>query len=84
MSVERTDTATDDPGLLRKAYRTVTPAYRSHDEGSMDVVGWSMVVGLVALLLPLLPFLVVVWVLTRVVDFVAAQVGGDDAPEAAE
>jgi hypothetical protein len=68
----------EDAGLLRTAYRTVTPGYRPRSEGSMDAIGWTIFLGILALTLPLLPFLVVVWLLTKVIAFLAAQVGSDE------
>ncbi|EMA46950.1 MULTISPECIES: DUF7535 family protein [Halococcus] len=58
----------DDPSLPRKALRTVTPPSQGHRDTEMDVIGWSILVGLLIVALPLLPVLVIVWVLTRLFD----------------
>jgi hypothetical protein len=34
----------------------------------MDVIGWSVFLGMVVLLLPLLPLLILVWLITRGLD----------------
>ena len=60
----------DDPGMLTKAYRTVTPGYRGRGDVEMNTIGWAIFLGLVILLVPLLPFLAVVWVVNRVLDVI--------------
>ena len=50
----------DDPLLPRKALRTVTPLSTGHRSTGMDVIGWSILVGLLIVALPLLPVLVVI------------------------
>ena len=61
----------DEPALPRKVLRTVTPGTRGHGDPGMDVIGWGMLLGLLILLVPLLPFLVIVWILTKVFDRIA-------------
>jgi len=34
----------------------------------MDAIGWGMLLGLVVLLLPLLPFLVIVWGIAKMTE----------------
>jgi hypothetical protein len=76
MSAEPTETASDDdPGVLTKTYRSVSPWYRSHPDAEMDSIGWAMFLGILVLLLPLLPFLIVVWVLERLVSAAAGLRG---------
>ena len=58
----------DDPGTLTKVYRTVTPGYRGRDDTEMNTIGWALFLGVVILLVPLLPFLVVLWVVSKVLD----------------
>lgn len=65
MSQEESD---DEPGTARKVLRTVTPPSQMHRDTEMDVIGWSILVGLLIVALPLLPVLVIVWVLTRLFD----------------
>jgi hypothetical protein len=50
---------------LAPLVRTVTPPYVGHEELEMDVIGWSILLGLLVVLLPLLPFLVIVWLITK-------------------
>lgn len=66
-----------DPGLVTKAYRTVTPGYRSHEDTGMHAVGLAYVLVLVVLLVPLLPFVLIVWAVTRLVEYVISLPGGD-------
>ena len=58
----------DDPGMLTKVYRTVTPGYRGRDDVEMNTIGWALFLGVVILLVPLLPFLVVLWVVSKLLD----------------
>lgn len=63
----------EDPGALKEALRTVTPGYRGHRDTEMDAIGWTIFVGLVVVMLPLLPVLVVVWLLTKAFDRAARR-----------
>jgi hypothetical protein len=63
----------DDAGALTKAYRSVSPRYESHGNAEMDSIGWAMFLGIVVILVPLLPFLVVVWALEKLVGAVAGR-----------
>lgn len=60
------DETEDEPGAVKQALRTVTPASKGHRDAEMDAIGWTILVGLVVIMLPLLPVLVVVWVLSKV------------------
>ena len=68
----------ESPGVLKRAYRTVTPGYESHPDSEMNAVGWAMFLGLVALMIPLLPFLLAVWVVTKLLEFVNDQTRGEE------
>ncbi|WP_380679011.1 DUF7535 family protein [Salinigranum sp. GCM10025319] len=72
--VETTD---DEPGVLTKAYRSVSPRYESHPDAEMDSVGWVIFLGMLVLLVPLLPFLLIVWVLGKVLEMVAERQRSD-------
>jgi len=37
----------------------------------MDVIGWGVALGLVILVMPLLPFIVIVWLISKVVERLA-------------
>ena len=58
----------EEAGMLTRAYRTVTPEYVGREDVEMDVVGWGLFLGLVVLLVPLLPFLVIIWLVGKVLD----------------
>jgi len=34
----------------------------------MDIIGWSLFLGLVVLLVPLLPFIVIVWLISKLAE----------------
>ncbi|CQR51102.1 MULTISPECIES: DUF7535 family protein [Haloferax] len=65
----------DSPSLAQKAYRTVTPGSRTHPNSEMDSIGWTMFLLLVVLMVPLLPFIAIVYVLSKLFDYLAAQRG---------
>ena len=71
----------ESPGALRRAYRTVTPGYKSHTDSGMNAMGWIIFLILVALFLPLLPFLLAVWVVTKLLDYLAALRGPSEEDE---
>lgn len=68
----------DQPGLLKRTYRTVTPSVGSHEDATMDSLGWTIFLFMVVIFIPLLPFLLVVWLVTKAFD---ALVGRGDAEE---
>jgi hypothetical protein len=65
----------DDPSAMRKTLRTVTPASRGHRNVEMDTIGWAIFAGLLVVALPLLPVLVVVWLLTKLFGRAADRAG---------
>jgi hypothetical protein len=67
----------EEAGALKKAYRSVSPRYTSRRNAEMDSIGWTIFLGMVVLLVPLLPFLVVVWVLERGISALAGRRGDD-------
>lgn len=67
-----------DPGALEKAYRTVTPGSRSRPNTEMTVIGLTYFLVIVVLLVPLLPFIVLAWVISKVLEFLAAQTGSGE------
>ncbi|WP_224270292.1 DUF7535 family protein [Haloprofundus salinisoli] len=68
----------ETPGLMTKAYRTVTPGYRSHPDTEMNVIGLTYALLLVILIVPLLPFMVIVWLLTRVFERIERRRGTEE------
>jgi hypothetical protein len=71
--------ASRTPEPVKRAYRTVTPGVREQESAEMDVVGWLLFLGVAFLLLPLLPFIAVVWAAGKVSEAIA---GRDDAETA--
>lgn len=67
----------DDAGVLRSAYRSVSPRYESHGDIAMDSIGWAVFLGILVLLVPLLPLLFVVWALEKLVSGVAGRNAGE-------
>lgn len=63
----------DEPGVVGRAYRRASPLYGSHPNTEMDSIGWSIFLGLLVLLVPLLPFFVIVWLLGKLIDAVASR-----------
>ena len=59
------DDDSDDEGGLADTIRTVTPLTKPHRTPEMDVIGWVIFLFLVVLALPLLPVIVVGWVLLK-------------------
>lgn len=51
--------------------RTVTAPYRSRADSEMSIMGMLLGLGMVIVLIPLLPFILVIWVLSKL-----ASIGG--------
>lgn len=64
------------PNLLRRTYRTVTPPTPWRPDTEMTLIGWSMFLALLLLFVPLLPFLAILWVITRILHAISP-----DTPE---
>jgi hypothetical protein len=60
------DDASDS--ILPEPIRSVTPLTGPHPDAGMDVIGWGIFLGLVLLLVPLLPFIIVVWLISKLVE----------------
>ncbi|AFK18154.1 hypothetical protein E6P09_05160 [Haloferax mediterranei ATCC 33500] len=67
----------DSLSLSQKAYRSVTPETSMHPNIEMDSIGWTMFLILVVLMLPLLPFLIIVYALSKGFDYFAGQRGSE-------
>lgn len=63
--------AEETPALPRRVVRSVTPPYRGRSDAEMNAIGWAYGLGLLILLVPLLPFLIIVWVISKLLDRVA-------------
>lgn len=56
-----------------KALRTVTKPFRGRPDAEMTIVGIAYFLGLVVLLIPFLPFIAIVWVLSKVMGKMARK-----------
>jgi hypothetical protein len=60
-----------DESTLEPVYRTLGKPFRARADAEMDAIGWTIFLGMLILLVPLLPFLLLVWVLTKLLDAVS-------------
>jgi hypothetical protein len=67
--------AIEEPRPVTKVLRTVTPGSRPRRDVEMDSIGWMLFLGMVILLVPLLPFFLIVWAIGKTLDFLQAQRG---------
>lgn len=67
----------DDPGAVEKVLRTVMPGSKGHRDTSMDTIGWVILLGVVVVLLPLIPIVLVGWLGLKIIGFVRRNVLGD-------
>ncbi|RXK46451.1 DUF7535 family protein [Halorientalis pallida] len=58
---------------LPEPLRTVTPPYGGRPDLEMDVIGWGIFLVMAVVVLPLLPFVLLLWLAAKVVGFVARQ-----------
>ncbi|WP_232686974.1 DUF7535 family protein [Halobacterium zhouii] len=65
------------PKPVKKVLRTVTPPYRSRPDAEMTTIGWLVFLVLLVLLVPLAPFIVALWAVTKVSDYVSDQTNSD-------
>ncbi|QSG04287.1 DUF7535 family protein [Natranaeroarchaeum sulfidigenes] len=63
-----TDDPEDELSVPEKAIRTVTPGVKGKRDPDMDVIGWGLLLGMLVLLVPLLPFIIIVWLFTKLLD----------------
>ena len=68
------------PEPVKEIVRTVTPSYRGRPDAEMTTIGVAYFLGLVVLLIPLLPFIVVVWVVSKITGFLARKAPTDRVP----
>lgn len=68
------------PEPVEKAFRTVTPPYHGHPDSEMNAIGIALFLGMLVLLLPLLPFLIIVWLISKLTERLAqkAPVGEEE------
>jgi hypothetical protein len=74
------DSASEDPGVLTKAYRTVTPGYRSRENAEMHTIGLTYLAILAIVLIPLLPFVAIVWAVSKLAGYLASLPGESEEP----
>ena len=60
-----------DESTLEPVYRTLGKPFRARADAEMDAIGWTIFLGMIILFVPLLPFILLVWVITKVLDAVA-------------
>ena len=56
-----------------EAPRSVRRHTRSLANPEMTSVGYAMLLGLLVILMPLLPFLVIIWLIARLTDYAAGS-----------
>jgi hypothetical protein len=57
--------------ILPEPIRSVTPLTGTRPDQEMDVFGWGMFLGIAILLVPLLPFILIVWLVSKVTEALA-------------
>ncbi|MEF8757274.1 MAG: hypothetical protein V5A33_03450 [Halobacteriales archaeon] len=62
------DPESETDSTVVEAIRTVTPPSASRPNMEMNTVGWGLLLGLVILLIPLLPFVVIIWAISKVLE----------------
>ena len=67
----------DDPRAAKKVLGTVMPGSKGHRDISMDTIGWIVLLGILVVLLPLLPILIVGWLSLKTLGFVRRNVLGN-------
>ncbi|WP_136717093.1 DUF7535 family protein [Halorientalis salina] len=55
--------------------QTVTRSYLGQPNMAMDVVGWVIFLLLLVVILPLLPFFVLFWLISKTFEFLRRQTG---------
>lgn len=53
------------------------PGSKGHRDTSMDTIGWVILLGVVVVLLPLIPIVLVGWLGLKIIGFVRRNVLGD-------
>lgn len=58
----------DEESALPERLRTVTPEYFGRPDREMDAIGWLIFLGLLVLIVPLLPYLALIWAIGKLTD----------------
>jgi len=53
--------------------RTVTKPYRSRPDSEMSIMGMLLGLGLIMVMIPLLPFIAIIWILSKLGAFGASE-----------
>jgi hypothetical protein len=72
-----TEESESTEGTVVQVYQTVTPPYRGRSNEEMNLVGYLLIGGLLILLIPLGPFLLAFWLLSKVWDAVGQRGDSD-------
>jgi len=57
----------------REPLRTVTPSWLGGPNIEMDIFGWLIFLILLVVLLPVLPFVALLWLVSKTIDFLQRQ-----------
>ena len=68
------------PEPAKKVMRTVTPPFRGHPDAEMTTIGIAYFLGLVVLLIPLLPFIAIVWAISKLTGKAARRAPTERLP----
>jgi hypothetical protein len=68
------------PEPAKKVLRTVTPGYKGRPDAEMTTIGVVYFLGLVVLLIPMLPFIVIVWLISKVTGYFARKAPTEELP----
>jgi hypothetical protein len=64
--------------LRQKAYQTVTPGSSTRPDIEMDSIGWGIFLIMVVLFIPLLPFIAIVYVVSKLFEYLAGRGGTEE------
>ncbi len=64
------------PEPVERLVRTVSSPSHGHSDPGMSAIGWMIFVGLLFLLVPLLPIIAAVWLISKVTEFLTGQTRG--------
>jgi len=63
----------DDDSRLPEPLRTVTPPSGTHPDASMNAIGWLVFLGLLVILLPVLPILLLIWLFSKATEALQSE-----------
>ncbi|WP_435180739.1 DUF7535 family protein [Halorussus sp. AFM4] len=68
------------PEPVKKVARTVTPGFSGRPDAEMTAIGIAYFLGMLVLLVPLLPFIAIVWLLSKITGFFARKAPTERLP----